>query len=95
MVKGGWGGVRVLLVSPHLAGCEEYGDTKFFHGVNPRYQFIRESLTFLASGLALGAMAQEGKGELLVPPCPGVIELAWGHIFSLGDTSSPKLFTLD
>ncbi len=23
----------------------------------------------------------EGKGALLVPPCPGVIELAWEHIF--------------
>jgi hypothetical protein len=63
MVRGGWGGVRVLLVSPHLAGCGEYGDTEFLHGVNPRYPFRRESLTFLVSGLALGAMAQVGKGR--------------------------------
>jgi hypothetical protein len=91
MVRGGWGGVCVLLVSPHLAGCGEYGDTKFLHGVNPRYTFRRESLTISVSGLALGAMAQEGKGESLVPPWPWVIEPVGGRIFFRGGHLQSKV----
>jgi hypothetical protein len=98
MVRGGHGGARVQLMSPHLASCGEYGDTKFFHGVNPRYQFRREILTLLGRWLALGAMAQEGKGRgrgnRWCPHVQDTLNFQGRRFFFRGGTTIQKLVTV-
>jgi hypothetical protein len=99
MVRGGWGGVRVLLVSSHLTGCREYGDIKFFDGVNPKNQFRGESSTFLARWLALGAMAQVGKGRGMgnrwCSHVQDTLNLQGRHFFFRGGTTIQKLFAVN